>query len=186
MFPIAQNSITYYTTVMDGLFNTLNIKTISRNLFALLDDDWMLVTAGNIESFNTMTASCGGFGILWNKPVAYIFIRPQRYTLEFVENENYFTLCFFDHIHKNILSYCGSKSGREVNKIADTGLRPVKTGNGSIYFEQASLVLECRKLYRDVIKPENFEYPETERSIYKNEDYHHVFIAEIVSCMKRS
>ena len=166
-------------------FTPLNIKTISKNLFSLLDDDWMLITAGNIESFNTMTASWGGFGILWNKPVAYIFIRPQRYTLGFVEGKDYFTLSFFDHTHKDILSYCGSKSGREVDKITDTGLIPVETDNGSIYFEQARLIMECRKLYRDVIKKENFEFPETDRSVYKNGDYHHIFIAEIVNCLKK-
>lgn len=164
-------------------FRELDIKSLDGNLFSLLDDDWMLITAGNLKEMNTMTASWGGFGILWNKPVAFIFIRPQRHTLNFVRNEDYFTLSFFEEEFRNILKFCGSASGRNINKIAETGLTAVKTPHDSIYFQQARLVMECRKLYDDQIRPEGFIIKELEKKIYRDKDYHHMFIAGIVSCL---
>jgi flavin reductase (DIM6/NTAB) family NADH-FMN oxidoreductase RutF len=152
---------------MNDHFSSIHVKNLRPNVFSLLDDEWMLVTAGKINSLNTMTASWGGFGILWNKPVAFIFIRPQRYTLGFVEKEENFTLSFFDERFRDILGFCGSKSGREVDKIAETGLIPVESENGGIYFQQAKLVIECRKLYSDLIKPEKFIIKEIEKKIYR-------------------
>jgi flavin reductase (DIM6/NTAB) family NADH-FMN oxidoreductase RutF len=170
---------------MSDLFTPCRIKLLKGNLFSMLDDEWMLITAGTKKSFNTMTASWGGFGILWNKPVAFIFIRPQRHTLGFVDREDFFTLSFFEEKYRDILSFCGSRSGREVDKVAETGLVPVETQNGAIYFEQAKLILECSKLYRDKIRPENFMVRELEKKIYRQKDYHFVYVAEIDACMVR-
>lgn len=170
---------------MNDMFMPINIKSLDKNIFSLLDDEWMLITAGKKESLNTMTASWGGFGILWNNPVAFIFIRPQRYTLGFVEREDYFTLSFFDEKFRDILSYCGSISGKDVDKLEETGLKPINTKNGSVFFEQAKLIMECRKLYTDKIKPENFTAIETMKKNYKNKDYHHLFIAEVINCIKK-
>lgn len=170
---------------MTDLFKTITIKSLEKNIFSLLDDTWMLITAGNKKSFNTMTASWGGFGILWNKPVAFIFIRPQRHTLGFVEKEDHFTLSFFNEHYRDILNFCGSKSGKEVDKVAETGLIPVETDNGSVFFQQADLILECRKIYSDRVKPENFIIGEIEKKLYKNKDYHYMFVADIISCMAR-
>jgi flavin reductase (DIM6/NTAB) family NADH-FMN oxidoreductase RutF len=169
---------------MNNHFRSFHVKKLRPNVFSLLDDEWMLITAGKIDSLNTMTASWGGFGILWNRPVTFIFIRPQRYTLGFVEKHENFTLSFFDQKYKDILSFCGSKSGREVDKIKETGLVPVESENGSIYFQQARLVIECRKLYTDQVKPGKFIVKEIEKKIYKEKDYHHLFIAEIISCLE--
>jgi flavin reductase (DIM6/NTAB) family NADH-FMN oxidoreductase RutF len=154
-------------------------------MFSLLDDDWMLITAGNLGSFNTMTASWGGFGILWNKPVAFVFIRPQRYTLGFIEKQEYFTLSVFNEEYRDILNICGSLSGRDTDKIAETGLVPVETNNKGVFFQQANLYMECRKLYHDRIKPENFIIREVNRKNYRNNDHHIMFIAEIVACMSK-
>ena len=170
---------------MSDLFTPCRIKLLEGNLFSMLDDEWMLITAGTKKSFNTMTASWGGFGILWNKPAAFIFIRPQRHTLGFVDREDFFTLSFFEEKYRDILSFCGSRSGREVDKVAETGLVPLETRNGAIYFEQAKLILECSKLYRDKIRPENFMVRELEKNIYRQKDYHFVYVAEIVACMVR-
>ena len=166
-------------------FKEFEIKSLDDNIFSLLDSEWMLITAGNINSLNTMTASWGGFGILWNMPVAFIFIRPQRYTLKFVENKEIFTLSFFEEKYREILNYCGSKSGKDVDKIAETRLDPVETAKGGIFFNQSRLMIECRKIYCDRIKPENFNDSEIEEKIYRNKDYHHLFIGEIITCMKR-
>ena len=111
------------------------IKDLSENFFEVIGKEWMLVTAGNKDHFNTMTASWGGIGFLWNKPVVYVFIRPERYTFEFIEKSEYFTLSFLGEENRAIHKICGSKSGREVDKVKETGLKPVITEKGNILFE---------------------------------------------------
>ena len=118
------------------------IKDLNENFFEVIGKEWMLVTAGNKEHFNTMTASWGGIGFLSNKPVVFVFIRPERYTFEFIEKQEYFTLSFLGKENKSIYNFCGSKSGREVDKVKETGLRPVVTDKGNILFEQGRLGLE--------------------------------------------
>jgi flavin reductase (DIM6/NTAB) family NADH-FMN oxidoreductase RutF len=141
---------------MTTMFKTVNPEELKDNFFSQINNDWMLITAGNLSHFNTMTASWGTMGILWNKPVAICFVRPQRYTFQFTEKQNYFTLSFLEEKYRDILSFCGSHSGKDTDKIAGTGLVPVALDAESITFEQARLVFECRKLYADFIKPENF------------------------------
>ena len=97
------------------MLEKIDPKTITENVFSLIDEDWMLITAGTAERCNTMTASWGGLGVLWRKNVATVYIRPQRYTFEFVEREDYFTLSFFGGDYRPQLALCGSKSGREVD-----------------------------------------------------------------------
>ena len=141
----------------------------------------MLVTAGEIESFNTMTASWGGFGILWNKPVVFCFVRPVRHTYIFMEKSGYFTASFFGKEYLEALNFCGKYSGRDVDKIKATGLTPISSPAGSVYFNEARLLLECRKLYFSDIDPENFMLPEININ-YPKADYHRMYIGEIISC----
>ena len=101
-------------------FIKINPEEIKDNPFKLIGKDWGLVTAGTKDSFNTMTVSWGGVGIMWNKPVAYTFIRPQRYTFEFLEKNDHFTLSFYGEEYRKALSFCGSKSGRDYDKPAET------------------------------------------------------------------
>ena len=129
---------------------------VKDNFIEIIGKEWMLVTAGTKEKFNTMTASWGGIGWLWNKPVAFVFIRPERYTYEFVEENDHLTLSFLGEENKKIHAVCGSKSGRNIDKVKETGLKPVFTEKGNVLFEQARLSLECKKLYADAIKPECF------------------------------
>ncbi len=155
----------------------IDVKQITDNPFSLIGKDWMLVTSGPADAYNTMTASWGGVGILWNKPVATIYIRPQRYTYEFLEKNDRFTLSFFTEQYRDALKFCGSKSGRDYDKAKETGLTPV--GEEDItYFDEARLVLVCKKLYFDDIKPAHFYTPELEAN-YPNKDYHRLYIAEI-------
>jgi flavin reductase (DIM6/NTAB) family NADH-FMN oxidoreductase RutF len=170
---------------MNKQFETVNVKSLTQNTFKLIDDDWMLITAGTPDHFNTMTASWGSLGILWNKPVATCFIRPQRYTYEFANSSPYFTLSFFSPEYHKILQYCGAHSGKDVDKMKVTGLKPLVTEHGSIFFEQASLMLECHKLYEDDLKPENFIVPEIAGKVYANNDFHRFYIGEIVNCMRK-
>jgi flavin reductase (DIM6/NTAB) family NADH-FMN oxidoreductase RutF len=143
---------------------------IKDNTFKLIGADWMLITAGTIKSFNTMTASWGAFGELWNKKICICFIRPVRHTYTFMEKVENYTLSFFDEEHRDILKFCGTKSGRDVNKVAKTGLTPVETSSGAIYFGEARLVLDCKKIYIHDLDPERFldpkihdEYPDMKK-----------------------
>jgi flavin reductase (DIM6/NTAB) family NADH-FMN oxidoreductase RutF len=160
----------------------IDLVTVQNNFFKTINDDWMLITAGTIENFNTMTASWGTLGILWNKPVAICFIRPHRYTFQFAENNPYFSLSFFDEEHRQILDFCGSHSGRDIDKIAATGLKPLKLNADCVSFEQATLIFECHKLYADFIKQENFVVADLIRKIYPGKDFHRFFIGEITNC----
>jgi len=167
---------------MEKVLNRINVKHLPDNFFKLLDNDWMLITAGSSESYNTMTASWGTFGILWNKPIAVCFIRPTRYTLEFVNRSDMFTLSFFSSEYHDILNFCGNHTGRNTNKAALTGLTPIFTEQGSVYFSQARIVMECRKLYVDKLKSENFVKTNLMKEIYPNGDLHHIFVGEIINC----
>ena len=160
--------------------DVLNLKESSA--FKLIGKDWMLITAGNEEKINTMTASWGMLGVLWNKNVSCIFVRPQRYTFRFLENSDYYSLCFFDDKYKKILSYCGTHSGKDVDKISETGLSVIS--DKAPYFKEAKLVLICKKIYTDYIDPEFFEDAGIEKN-YENNDYHKMFIGEIVKCFER-
>jgi flavin reductase (DIM6/NTAB) family NADH-FMN oxidoreductase RutF len=164
---------------MKDNFKEISANEFNANVVRLIGSEWMLITAGDTESYNTMTAAWGGIGFLWNIPVVFIFIRPQRYTYEFVEKNENFTLTFFDKKYKKALSYCGTKSGRDVNKAKETGLLPIETENGNIAFEQASVIIECKKIYYDDIKKTNFIFPEIETKVYPLEDYHRMYIGRI-------
>ena len=99
------------------MWKKIDPKQLEQNVFSMIGDQWMLVTAGTAETCNTMTASWGGLGILWNKPVATAYIRPQRYTKQFMDENEYFTLSFFGEEYRQQLALCGSKSGRDVDKV---------------------------------------------------------------------
>ena len=159
----------------------LDISELSDNFFEAIGKEWMLVTAGTPDHFNTMTASWGGVGWLWNKPVAFIFVRPERYTHEFIEANDYIMLSFLGDENKKIHGICGSKSGRNVDKIKESGLLPMLTENGHVTFEQARLTLECRKLYKDSLKADNFLDKEPIAKWYggSHGGFHDMYIAEI-------
>jgi flavin reductase (DIM6/NTAB) family NADH-FMN oxidoreductase RutF len=166
-------------------FKTIDPEELNENFFRLINRDWMLVTSGKSGNFNTMTASWGSTGILWNKPIAICFIRPHRYTFEFADQHDFFTLSFFESLYKDALNFCGTHSGRDIDKIQKTGLKPVETPNGSITFEQALLVLECKKLYADFLQEEHFLVKSLVDKNYPQKDFHKFFIGEIVGCFKR-
>jgi len=165
-------------------FKPSQVKSLSDNVFALLDDDWMLITAGSTKKWNTMTASWGGFGILWNKPVAFIFVRPTRHTYRFTETATRFTLSFFERRWKKALLLCGSKSGRDTDKAKATGLTSFSPGPGLVSFRQARMILACRKLYHSDLDPRRFLDPRIERN-YPKKDYHRMYVGEIVRCLRR-
>ncbi|MDD2277819.1 MAG: flavin reductase [Bacteroidales bacterium] len=167
-------------------FKKRDLSLFNENVFDMLDKEWMLVTAGVENDFNTMTASWGGFGVLWNKPVAIAFVRPQRHTHKFTETFDAFTLSFFGHGNfREALSFCGSKSGRDFDKPKETGLTPITTPIGAIAFQQARLIFECKKLYADDIKSDCFIDLSIDSKVYAAKDHHRFYIAEIFGCYEK-
>ena len=165
-------------------FKTIDPSAIADNAFKLIGKDWALVTSGSRESFNTMTVSWGGVGIMWNKPVTFTFIRPQRYTFGFLEKNGFFTMSFFDESYRKALQICGTKSGRDTDKVAETGLTPAFTGDGVPYFEEARLVLVCKKLYAQDLNEDSI-IEEAVKGNYNGSDYHRMYVSEIVSVLKK-
>lgn len=161
------------------MFEKIDIKNVSFKPFELIGTQWMLITAGSLENYNTMTASWGGVGIMWNQPVITTYIRPQRYTKEFIDKEKYFTVSFYDEKFKPQLQLCGTKSGREINKTKETGFTPKIFGE-SVAFEQAKTVLVCEKQYVQQINPQGFLNSKIIDTSYPNEDFHFMYISKIV------
>ena len=165
------------------MLKPVDVHEISENVFSLIGKQWMLITAGTAEHCNTMTASWGGLGVLWGAPAATCYIRPQRYTKEFVDREEYFTLSFFGEEWRKALSLCGSKSGREMDKVKECGFT-VKTADcGAPYFEEASLVLVCRKRFAQEMDP-NLMPDDVKEKWYPEKDYHTMYIGEIVQALE--
>ena len=168
-------------------FRSVAPASLPDNFFTRIGDDWMLITAANSEgTVNTMTASWGCAGILWNKPVAICFIRPQRYTYAFTEDSDTLTLSFFPAGgYRNALRYCGTKSGRDGDKFAATGLTVEKTAEGTPYVGEANLVLVCRKLYADDLNENCFIDPEMLKH-YAAKDYHRFYVCEITEVLVKT
>lgn len=154
---------------------------ITDNFIEIIGKEWMLVGAGDREKMNMMTASWGGVGFLWNKPVVFVFIRPERYTREFVEAKGAFTLSFLGEEHKKAHAVCGSKSGRDIDKVAATGLTPFFTEAGNPGFEEARLTLECKTLYVSKMEKSHFLDPALYERWYNaaQGNPHYVYVAEI-------
>lgn len=163
-----------------------DVKDLSENFFETISKEWMLITAGSSEKFNTMTASWGGIGFLWNKPVAFIFVRPERYTFGFIEKNEFLTLSFLGEENRNIYNICGTKSGRDTDKVKESGLKPITTPEGQVTFEQARLTLECRKLYKQTLKPDSFlDKKPLEKWYNEQGGLHEMYIVEIVNVWKK-
>lgn len=157
----------------------INLKNLAIEPFRLIDDEWFLITAGKLQHFNTMTASWGTLGILWNKPVFICFVRPTRHTYGFMEKSDVFSISFFNAEYRKILNYCGKYSGRDVDKMKETGLLPFESELGAIFFEQSRLMFGCRKLYYGDIDPARFMDVAIDKN-YPKKDYHRLYVGEIV------
>lgn len=162
------------------MFKKIDITELSFNPFTKIGKEWTLITGGNMENFNTMTASWGQLGVIWNKNVFTCYIRPNRYTYDFIEQGECFTASFFGEKYRNALSFCGSHSGRDCDKMAETGLVPTEI-DGCVGFEQADMILVCRKLYSYDLQENGFltndGIPE---KFFGTDPYHRAYISEIV------
>ena len=167
---------------MNEMFTEVSIDSLAMNPFTKIGKQWMLVTSGSMDSWNTMTASWGGLGVIWHKNVSYVFVRYSRYTYEFMEKNSTFSLSFFPEKYREALSFCGSNSGRNVNKSSETGLDPFASSESTVSFNQAELILVCEKLYAGGIKPEDF-IDSSVNDNYKTKDYHKMYIGEITKVL---
>lgn len=159
-------------------FKDVDVKSILTNPFDL-KNDWMLITASKPDgSVNTMTASWGGWGIMWNKEVAFVVIRPQRYTKEFIDSVEQFSLTFFDKQYLKDLSYLGTVSGRDEDKISKSGLTLVE-GQSVPFFNEAKTVLILRKLFVQPLAETSFLDTTILDQWYPSKDFHYLYIAEI-------
>lgn len=165
-------------------FMEIKPEEIKENLFHLIGKEWMLITAGQPQEFNTMTASWGGAGVMWNAPCAAAVVRPSRYTYEFMEREEYYTLSFLGEAHRAALQLCGRVSGRDTDKVAAAGLTP-RFDAAAPYFDEAHLVLVCRKRYVSDLDPQHF-LDEGIAVHYQNGDYHRLYLGEIVKVLQKS
>lgn len=166
-------------------FKEIKLKDLDITAFDI-KSKWMLVTAAKPDgSVNTMTASWGSFGIMWNKEMVSIVIRPQRYTKEFIDAADSFSLTFFDGAYKkSALSYLGKVSGRDENKIEKSGLT-VSFDNNIPFFEEAECAIMARKLYAQPMKEEFFIDHKPAVDWYPEKDFHILYIAEITKVLKK-
>ncbi len=160
----------------------IRIEDLTLNPFTKIGKEAMLINAVDSNgNFNPMTASWGGLGVLWNKNVAFCFIRPQRYTDKFAKDGENVSLCFLGKEHKDVMRICGTKSGRDIDKVAECALTPVND-DGYVYFEESELVLFGKKLYCGKIEESAF-FDNSLLSNYAQKDYHFVYVYEITKVL---
>ncbi len=167
------------------MFHEKSLSEIRENPFELIGKETFLLTAGDDKKgFNTMTAAWGTLGFMWRKSIAAVVVRPQRHTMKFMEDNDCFTMSFFGGEQKEALAFCGTKSGRDYDKCEQTGLVPVFE-DGMTYFEQARLVIMCRKIYVGTVEESEFLDESIRESAYPLKDYHKVFVGEVVKVLEK-
>lgn len=161
-------------------FRKISPEEIPGNAIKMISKDWMLITAGGKDKFNMMTASWGGFGVLYNRPVAICFVNPARYTYQLMESGDTYTLTFYTEAYRDALKYCGSKSGRDEDKVAGSGLEPIQMDSGAMAFKQAWMVIECKKLLSQSLSPDAIADP-AEKAKRAAQPMHKMYIGEILN-----
>lgn len=165
-------------------FQKVEIQELEMNPFQKIGKDWMLVTAGNEEKANTMTASWGGVGVMWGKNVAYVVIRESRFTKEFIDREGKFSLSFPGENYRKEMKFLGTVSGRDEDKIKEAKVH-VNYHEGVPYIDEGNEVMICKVLSHTPIKPEDFCDASIDAAWYADKDYHTLYIAEITDFMAR-
>ena len=155
---------------------------LNTNIFYQFDKKWALLTAGKMGKFNTMTISWGGMGTLWSKPVVSVYVRTSRYTHDFMDCEEYFTVSFFPEEYRNTLAVLGSKSGRDMDKITGSGLVAKEVGE-SVTFKEAEVTLLCRKIFKQRMDPKNI-LDEDAKSFYNKDAEHDLYIGEVIEIIQ--
>jgi len=163
--------------------NVIPLNDLALKIYDLWSEHWILLTAGDFASgkFNTMAIGWGGLGNMWGMPFAHVVVRPGRYTHEFMEKYDTFTLCVFAEKYAKAVQLLGKRSGRQGDKIAASGLTPVASAKiAAPGFAEAELILECRKMYRGVLDPRGFLDKKIDKH-YPLKDYHSIFYGEVLA-----
>lgn len=160
------------------MWKEIKPEELKENTFSLIGTDWMLVGAEKDGKVNAMTASWGGLGILWGKKTAFVFIRPQRYTKEFVDGGDRLSLSFFDEKHRGMLNYMGTVSGRDEDKTAVSGLH-TSIQDGAPVFEESRMTMLCRKLYAQPMEEACFVDQSLVEKWFGEKDFHTMYVVEI-------
>ena len=167
----------------DELFKKITENEIPESVFKLVGEDFTVLTSGNENDFNSMVASWGGWGILFNKPTTWCFLRANRYTLDYIKREHTYTMAYFDDSYKEQIMAFGTQSGRNTGKMKETSLSPVVTPSGSVSFKEAKLIIECRLTEMTTVKPEDFYSQEGKEFIteayQEANEYHKILFGEI-------
>jgi flavin reductase (DIM6/NTAB) family NADH-FMN oxidoreductase RutF len=166
-------------------FIQIQPQELSGNVFTKIGQDWMLIGAEKDGRVNMMTASWGGLGVYWHKPVAYTVIRPHRFTKAFVDNAEGFSLTFFPEQYREQLNFCGKNSGRDYDKVKECAF-DVLYDEGIPYFAQAELVMLCRHLVAQPLAESAFLHPQLIPDAYPKKDYHTLYISEIVKVLLKN
>lgn len=165
------------------MFKKINELDFNKTPFEMIGKNWMLITAGDENSLNTMTASWGGLGVMWNKNVVFAFIRPSRNTFKFINDKEYFSCCFFDESYRDKLLLCGTKSGRDIDKVKECNFTPVFDEKAP-YFKECNKAIICKKIYCQEMSDEFF----TDNKVFedfKDKDFHYMYIGEITDVLEK-
>lgn len=166
-------------------FHEVKPEEWSKNPFQAIGKEWMLVTAEKDGRANCLTASWGGVGVLWGKNVVYIFIRGSRYTKEFIDGSDTFSLTFFDRQqYGDLLAYMGKTSGRDEDKIGKCGLT-LLSEEAAPYYAEASCAVICKKMCCQPVEAANFCVEGLDAQFYADKDYHTMYVGEIVRILER-
>lgn len=182
------NNNLHINDTFKATYNNIDPQNLQQNMINHISKEWMLITAGSFDACNTMTASWGGVGFIWNKPVAFIFVRDSRYTFNFLQENASFSLSFFPKSHRNTLNLCGKVSGRDADKIKQAELTKIETPHKLVSFAEANLIFECQKIITQKLDYNNiFEPFKTEivNKYYKESGVHYFYIAEILNIWEK-
>jgi flavin reductase (DIM6/NTAB) family NADH-FMN oxidoreductase RutF len=165
-------------------YKPLSPDKIPGNIIQMLQEDRMLITAGTDAKYNMMTANWGGLGALYGKPTATCFIHPARYTYELMETNETYTLTFYTEAWREALQYCGSNSGRDRDKVKESGLTPLTIPSGNQAFSEAWLIIECRKLVAQSLTPDAL-FDGKVKNEWSGKQLHKMYIGEIMNVLIR-
>ncbi|MDF2476933.1 MAG: flr 2 [Sphingobacterium sp.] len=181
--PVKKTHNITQNTGWQSQYDHIDPKDLPDNAIELVSEQWMVVTAGKENAFNSMVISWGGLGYIWEKPVVFTFINSSRYTYQFLQQESGYTLAVFPEKYRGALHILGSKSGKSNDKVKEAGLTPIKTPSGLISYKEARMIIECKN-----IMIQDLDYNKTVPSykiadMYKNApmSHHNMFISEITN-----
>jgi flavin reductase (DIM6/NTAB) family NADH-FMN oxidoreductase RutF len=178
------------TAPFDELFTPIAPTDIADNVFKLVGEDYTVITAGKDAHFNSMTASWGGVGILFNRPVAWGMLRANRYTLEIIRQEKTYTLSYFPDRYKEQVLFFGSKSGRDTDKMKETTLTSIQTPTGNVAYREARLILQCELLEITTVSPDDYYTPEAKTFVMEGyndaKEYHKLLFGVITQVWVRN